>query len=361
MLARAALAAALLAVAAPSAAPAAVTTFGSDLSAPALLDTVSNVLPSNHLGVDTALWDVTLANGASPASPANGQITDAKIRGCTNLSAGARPDMNRGGTEFHLQVLVPQPDGSLRVSITSQPFSLPACDATGRDLVTSFAPTSFCIHQGDYVAFNDEGGYAAGTYPNGVPYQVIGRVPNSLMDSFIRAGGTMNGSTLSPNDTKPSDGFAQNPGEELLLQSTLATGPDATPLCPGGTKGQQTGGGPGGGQKPAPKPTAPITLHTQKVGVNRRRVAVVAIFCKQKTPCTGTAKIIRRAGKAAAVAAKPLGSARFTIPARTTSKVKIRLTPKALRLLRASHRKLPATLSVVVAGQTFSAPITLKI
>ena len=54
-----------------------------------------------------------------------------------------------------------------------------------------------------------------------MPYQVIGNVPGSTSDSFIRGNGTNNGATLSPSDRTANDGFAENRNEELMLQVTL--------------------------------------------------------------------------------------------------------------------------------------------
>ena len=59
---------------------------------------------------------------------------------------------------------------------------------------------NLCVGQGDYVDFNDEGGFVGGgppPYPAGVPYEVIGAVPGAAMDSFVRDGGTNNGATMS--------------------------------------------------------------------------------------------------------------------------------------------------------------------
>ena len=47
--------------------------------------------------------------------------------------------------------------------------------------------------------------------------------------SFIANNATNNGDPLPATDVSASDGFARNAHEELLLQSTLATGADATP------------------------------------------------------------------------------------------------------------------------------------
>src|SRR5207248_2258015 len=80
-------------------------------------------------------------------------------------------------------------------------------------------------------------GYDPHYYRAGVPYQVIGAVPGSTMDSFIRNNGVGNGTTTSPGETGANDGFASNRNMELMLQVALGTGPDATHICAGGTAG----------------------------------------------------------------------------------------------------------------------------
>jgi hypothetical protein len=228
-----ALATAALSTALPAGAQAAVMPFGSDLSLPATLNTVTSVPPPNHFGADSALWNTTVA-GASAAAPAAGQIVLVRVKGCAQAAAGATTT----STEIHFQDLIPQPDGSLEVSVTTQAFNLPICGAgVDENTVTAFAPTNFCVHQGDYVDFNDNGGFDPTFYPHGVPLLVLGSRTGSNLESFIRHNGTGNGSTFSPSDVTANDGFGTSPNEELLLQAVLATGPDATPLCPGGTLG----------------------------------------------------------------------------------------------------------------------------
>ncbi len=84
-------------------------------------------------------------------------------------------------TQIHFQDLVPQPGGGAQVNVTTQPFDIPVCGAGGASgsTVTSYEPTNFCVNQGDYVDFNDEGGFEPAdplAYPSGVPYKVLGAV-----------------------------------------------------------------------------------------------------------------------------------------------------------------------------------------
>jgi len=232
------LAIAVIGLTIPAGARAAVTTFGSSLNLPATLNTVDNVLPSNHAGADMALWNTAVA-GTSAAAPASGQIVSVKVKGCAQPVAGATTT----STVIHFQDLVPGAAGSVSVNVTTQAFNLPICGAgVDGNTITTFAPTNFCVKQGDFVDFNDDGGFDPSFYPNGVRYMVLGSRTGSNTDSFIRHNGTDNGDTFAPGDTTSFDGFASNPNEELLLQATLATGADASPNCIGGTAGSAAPG-----------------------------------------------------------------------------------------------------------------------
>ena len=238
----------LLPVLAPATSPAAVTTFGSPLSVPATLNTAENLnyrgtytpvppapdapnglFHTYHYGADTALWNVAQASGV-PSAPAAGQAVKVSLEGCARPAAGGPPPL----TQIHFQDLSPLPGGGAKVNVSSQPFDIPVCgqNGAGGSTVTTYEPTNLCVSQGDYVDFNDNGGYVENVYRSGVPYQVIGSVHGSTMDSFIRNQGTGNGATLSSFDTTANDGFAANPNEELMLQVTLGTGSDATPCAP---------------------------------------------------------------------------------------------------------------------------------
>ncbi len=321
-------------------ASAATTMFGSPLAVAATKDTAndlnysgSNVaLPEStfhvaHDGADTALWDVQLVSGSSTA-PAPGQVTSVSLEGCAQ-SKGPSPL-----TQIHFQDLRPQSGGAVQVNVTSQAFEIPVC-GQGADgsTVTTYQPTNFCVAQGDYVDFNDEGGFVPNPdgpppYPAGVPYMVIGSVPGSSMDSFIRNGGANNGATFSPGDTSYHDGLAANSGEELMLQTTLATGADASPLCPGGTKGVSTR------KSPPPHPVFPaVTLpHPQIDGVNSRGIVDVAAFCHSSGPCDGALTLRSYAHHGSSPVW--LGQAVFSMPSHRTGKIGVHLSAFAQRLVR---------------------------
>jgi len=238
----------------------------------------------------------------------------------------------------------------VKVDVTSQAFDIPVCgeNGAGGSTVSTYQPTNLCVAQGDYVDFNEEGGFVSNSnglppYPSGVPYMVIGAVTSSTMDSFIRNNDTGNGATFSPADTTNHDGFAENPGEELMLQATLATGPDATPLCPGGTKG-------------VPAPSSPRSVHRhvfpvltiptpQFDGMNARGVVQVAIYCHSSVgSCTGTITLH----------SKPhhgshsiwLGAARFAVGAHRTGKARVRLSALARRMVRKTSGGLSVSVTL---------------
>ncbi len=323
---------------------AATTTFGSPLSVPATENTANNLgytgtdvaLPGSvfhipHDGADSALWNVQLAAG-SPTAPAGGQITSVSLEGCAE-SNGPPPL-----TQIHFQDLVPQPGGAVRVNVTSQAFEIPVCGtgAASGSTVTTYQPTNFCVAQGDYVDFNDEGGFVGGQngpppYPAGVPYMVIGAVTGSTMDSFIANNEVGNGATFSPSETSSHDGFASNPSEELMLQATLATGPDATPLCPGGTRGVP----PPGSLRAAHRHVFPtLTIPTPQFdGMNVRGVVQVAIYCHASaSDCTGTITLHSKPHHGSR--SVWLGAARFAVAAHSTGKVRVHLSALARRMVR---------------------------
>ena len=223
---------------------------------------------------------------------------------------------------------------------------------------------SYCIECGnrvrlfsetDWVAFNDEGGFVPSDsgpppYPAGVPYMVIGRSSGATMDSFIRNGGTNNGTSISESDRTYHDGFASNKDEELMLQSTLATGADASDSCPGGTKSAYKGPTSGYNQKPAP----PLRVGPQTDGINHRRIVSIAIYCHQSSGCAG-ALTLAQPGKGHRAAVVRTA---FKIPGGKTSHVAVRLPAGLVALAR--HRR-PRGLPLAVTASTGSTTVARTI
>jgi hypothetical protein len=351
-------------------ADAAMLTFGSPLTVPASKDTAndlnyqgSNVpLPGSvfhipHDGADGALWNVQLPAG-DPTAPASGQVVRIRLEGCAK-SNGPAPL-----TQIHFQSLAPIAGGGAKVDLTSQAFDIPVCGVGGASgsTVSSYDPINLCVAQGDFVDFNEEGGFVGAQngpppYPAGVPYMVIGGVTGATMDSFIRNNGVGNGATFSPTDTTNHDGFASNTGEELMLQATLATGPDATPICPGGTKGVP----PPGSRRAAHRHVFPtLTIPTPQLdGMNVRGVVQVAIYCHSTSSCTGTITLHSKPRHGSG--SVWLGAARFVVGAHRTGKARVRLSALARLMVRktAGGLEVEVTGGPVVGTNTFKASIAV--
>lgn len=330
-------------------------TFGSPLSVPATLNTSENLayegtntnVPPNpeapngvfhtyHNGADTALWNIALASGA-PAAPASGQALKVKLEGCAKPAAGGPKPL----TQIHFQDISPTPEGGAKVNLTSQPFEIPICgeNGAGPSTITTYEPSGLCLNQGDYIDFNDEGGYVENIYRNGVPYQVIGVNEGSKMDSFIRGGGTNNGDTMSPSYRNSMEGFATNDNEELMLQVEEGTGPNAMVGC-GGLIGK-------------PPPLAPFRISPQTDGINAHGVVAVAVYCRPTSGCTGAATVVYNK--------KVVGQAKFTVHGNATSHVSVRMTPRLIKVIRRHRDQITTTLSAVVSGQTYSQKLVVKI
>jgi hypothetical protein len=352
--------AASLAILAPASSSAQVMTFGSPLAVPATLNTASNLgyagadvqLPGSvyhvpHDGADTVLWN----NEGNGVAPASGQVTSVKLEGCATRPSGAPAPL----TQIHFQDLTPGANGGATINVTTQAFDLPVCGENGANgsTITTYTPTNFCVSQGDYVAFNDEGGFVPSSsgpppYPAGVPYMVIGAAQGGTMNSFIRNNGTGNGVNMSPGDTTYHDGFMSNPNEEVLLQATLATGRDATPLCPGGTAGVH---------RRVVRALPPLRVSPQTDGVNRSRVVSVAIYCRPATGCQGDATLTGLMSGRSSV----FGGTHFSLRGNKTGRVKIRVSDQVVKLLRSHAGGVSATLTASFGGQTFTQTIGLRI
>ncbi|TMK64551.1 MAG: hypothetical protein E6G53_08205 [Actinobacteria bacterium] len=209
------LAATLLACGALAALPAAgqatEVTLGSDLTKPA--DVVED-----H-GADAVFWPITI-DGTAGAVPTSGQVNFVRIKGSVlaDPSGRAKPD-----PLVHIQVLHPIGRGAVRVSLSSGGLRLPV--GGNPQAITTFKPVNLCVKKGDYVAFNDIGGFEWrwGNYA-GMPFQVFSRTTASTTNYYTRNAGTMNGAQFSPMGTLPV---------ELLMQYKLGTGPDAVSICGG--------------------------------------------------------------------------------------------------------------------------------
>ena len=347
----------LLVLLLPAGASAALTKFGSPLLVPATLNTAQNLgypgintpVPPNpeapnglfhtfHFGADTAIWNVGQKFG-SPSAPASGQAVKISLEGCAQPATNGPPPL----TQIHFQDVSPAGGGAVKVNLTSQGFEIPVCGEGGASgsTVTSYEPVNMCMSQGDYITFNDEGGYVENIYREGVPYRVLGAVRGSTADSFIRGNGTGNGAILSPSYTSAMEGFATNAGEELMMQVTLGTGSDARYVCPGGTKD-------------APPVLPAIGVRAQTDGINHARIVSVAVYCRLTPECKGQATLTFAGKPASTINVIPL-----SLPGNATTHVPIRLASRLMGLIR-SHG-IAVTLTAVVGGTRVSQTINVKI
>jgi hypothetical protein len=212
----------------PASGLAAVETFGSDLSAPAnSIEPLGGIHPNyqgSWFGADTAFWNTKLANGNRVTAPADGQIVEIRVKG--TALAGPHPwNPNVPPRALvHFQVVHPQADGTQKVDLTSGGVDWPIGGDSQQ--ITTYHPVNLCTHTGDYVDFNTWGGHEwRWDQYGGIPMQVFSQVRGSSMNWYEKDNGTNNGQILR--------GIARD-GRELLMQTVIATGPDATDICPGG-------------------------------------------------------------------------------------------------------------------------------
>ncbi len=162
--------------------------------------------------------------------PFDGQITDIQTEGGFLTDPSGQPT-NPLDTMVHFQDLTNAGNGSWFVNATSGFFQMPASTdkAALANQISDFHPENLCVHQGDVVDINTEGGFepAQPPYGNGVPLLLFDSNANSTTGFFRGHERTGNGSTVTPT-TLPVT---------VLMRVQLAVGSDATPLCPGGTQG----------------------------------------------------------------------------------------------------------------------------
>jgi hypothetical protein len=300
---------------APATAQAAVSDFGSDLSLPATA--------AHNSGPDISYWNIGPSPGlGSYRAPAEGQVTVVKLRGALIPNPRLRgSDEERIAQIIHFQVLRDKGDGSLKVvSLSTGHLQMPISDQP-QDVVTEYHPVNLCVRAGDIVAFNTIGaheyrrdpGTAGG--PQGAEYQVFGIAPNMATQFYSKDNGLNEGMTL---DVSPNDVLFRH---ELLMRTTLATGPDATDICPGGYAQHIFRGA---DINPPPKVT-PIVVRTKD------RNARVRIFCHGENygGCVGTLRLLGPDGA-------ELGSQRFDVRNTHTEAVEVPLSPATIAAIQAA-------------------------
>lgn len=316
---------------APAAASAALITFGSDLAAPA-----DTSIPRQ---ADTIFFQTAFPDGRGTTVPASGQITKVAIKGYAPFAQV--PGKPGGETMFHVQTLKPLPDGSYQVLVTSGDLFVP--NVGGPETITTYLPVNLCAAAGDVVVFNTIGGWdGTGDPPFGLgtPLQIFSRGVNATVAEYTEDNGTNNGAIVRPTP---------NPGNELLMQMTVGTGPDGTGLCPGGTF---TGAPPPPPPPPAPPPGPPpppppppptvqkATIPVQRVTVSRAGKLTVSVFCRTgPSRCVGTVR-----PKSRARTPTTLGSGTFSVAAGKTGRSAVRLNKTGRKRFAAGGGRLAVNL-----------------
>jgi hypothetical protein len=212
----------------------------------------------------------------------------------------------------HFQVLHPQGDGSLKVDLTSGGVDWPIGGDSQQ--ITTFRPVNLCAHRGDYVDFNTWGGHEwRWEKYGGIPMQVFSQVRGSSFNWYEKDNGTNNGQFLYGR---------LRDGRELLMQTVIATGPDATDMCPGGYAQHIYRG-----LEVQPSPQTAV-LRT------RDRVAKVRTFCHGENygACIGTMKLVADIGGQEV----ELGSTDFKVENSYTVNVQVPLSPEVVQGIQAA-------------------------
>ena len=297
----------------PAAGAAEVTTFGSDLTAPANSIEPEGAIHPFYQGVwngaDTAFWNTKLANGGQVTAPTDGQIIELRAKGIA--IAGPHPwTPTDPRVLVHFQVLHPQPDGTVKVDLTSGGLDWPI----GGDpqQLTTYRPINLCTHQGDFVDLNTWGGHEwRWDEFGGVPLQVFSQVRGSSFNWYEKDQGTNNGNYLRGRTRD---------GRELLLQAVIASGPDASDMCPGGYAQHIFRG-----LEIQPSPQTAIVR-------TREGVAKVRTFCHGENygACSGVLKLVADLNGVET----ELGRTDFKVDNSYTVNVRVPLAPEMIYLLR---------------------------
>lgn len=311
-------------------------TLGSDLKADATV-----TIPQ---GADTAYWGTT-AGGDEIVVPEDGQVTQIRIKGAAITEPGAGAPANM----VHFQSLEPAAaDGSRQVFLTSAFADMPIDDAGA---ISTFEPENLCVHQGGAVAFNTLGGFGwnggdpfspnpidTRHYVHGTPWRIFAAAPRSSTAWFSKDNGTKNGNVLKPSGgVGARDGYgATLRNTELLMQVVVATGQDRSEPCGGPRRHPD-------GTLVAPK------VHqlrvagggTQEPYVTKDRRFATGVYCESPdTGCVGLA-IMRVGGRT-------IAKRRVSVPAQSSARVAMRLTPPEFREL---DRRRSLTVTYVLVSQ----------
>jgi hypothetical protein len=211
-------------------------------------------------------------------------------------------------------------DGRFKVvNLSTGHMQIPV-SASPENVVTRYVPVNLCVKKGDVVAFNTIGAseYRRSSLdPNyqGAEYQVFGRVPPANVQWYEKDNGLNEGTKILPS---PAD---QLQGQELLMRTTLSSGPDASDICPGGFAQHIFRGA---DINPPPK-VSPIVVRTKD------RAARIRIFCHFENygGCVGKLRLLN-------ASQQEIGSARFDVIHGQTQAVNVPLSDATIQAIQAA-------------------------
>ena len=259
-------------------------------------------------------------------------------------------------TQIHFQDLVRLPGGGARVNVTTQPFDIPVCgrDGASGSTVTTYRPTNLCVSPGRLCRPQRRGRLRP---------QLDGSatLPERRSLHGDRRGARLHDGLVHPQQRRRQRGhvlagrrdlsrwLGLQPQRGTHAAGALATGRDATPICPAARRR-----GPAASRSVLP----PIRIGRQTDGLNHRQFVAVAIYCRLRAGCNGVATLTptgRQARKAS------YGHTSFSLRGNTTSHVPIRVTSRMIQLVRRYRGGVSAALTAVVRGKTVTQTIVLRI
>jgi hypothetical protein len=257
---------------------------------------------------DTLFFNHTAKN--STAAPASGEILAIRVKGRIVPKGAGKQDNNM----WHSQVLRPNADNTFTVDSSSQHFYFPVGGSA--DEVHTFVPSTQCLKKGEYVDFNDIGGWDGDmSDPRGTQYQIFKSDTTSETWWYEHDQGTNIGANFLPNRRVRSDTGQVSPGapypKELMMQIVVGTGFDSSNLCEGGLKGYEYSG---------------VDISKTTFNVYDDGVAGARIGCTSgRGFCEGTARL--------EVDGAEIGRANFNIARNVTTNLDIPLSNDGARVV----------------------------
>jgi hypothetical protein len=160
-----------------------------------------------------------------------GEIRAIKIKGGTVQSAAARRAARAADRNYDIAhwIVLRKKAGTWRAVSSSEDVRLPILgrNGIGEGNVSIIRQPKdqyrVCARKGDRVALAGVGGYVAGAFDQGLPFQVFSPVASAVTQQF-RAGGLIRFNTTKLR-ARPKQGV------QLQMQAVLGTGKDARPTC----------------------------------------------------------------------------------------------------------------------------------